>query len=751
MTSPSKIEAIGRAENFFNELDFRKLLFRISYHKWFILILTCLSSALTLIYALNLPPRYTSTALIQVDNQLGSANSMQQMLGNIGTTFAASLQVSPADIEIALIKSRFILQSVIESLKLNLSVKPYYFPFIGKRIAELHDSHTLRNPFLHLNQFAWGGELIQLQKIVIHNNNNDELFYLRADDENHYSLLSHDGRLLLQGQVGKLAKSPNHSAITAEMLVSKLKANQGTYFKINLKHDDDVLKTLALGLAINDLGEKSKTKTGVLQLSFQGRDPEFIAQVLNKIIDFAIQRNIEKKSAEASKTLDFLNRQLPHVHKSLEAAETNLNLYRAKNGTIDISQEAKNMLMQLSTIEQSIAEFKLKKVEMLQELTPQHPYVISLTQKQFQLQREVHNLEAKIKSLPLTDQRALSLERDVKVKNQLYLLLLNKIQQLQVLKAGTLSDIRILSRATVPITPLPNHKIFIIFSGIFFGFFLSLIIIFLRDIFKRNISSVELVEEKLGIPTFAIIPYSLNQKRFIREMKNSLKRDRSYVLAQCAPNDIAIEGIRSLRTLLQHALNQAHNNIISIIGASPNIGKSFVSINLAQVLVDSGKRVILIDCDMRKGKMHTYFSQKKSPGFSQLLSNKVGIKEVVRSVGTHFDFISAGEYPTNPSELLLSAHLQALLGQFSQDYDMVIVDTPPVLAVTDAILLAKFAAINLMVIGYGKDQIEELELMVKRIKKNDINIHGLVFNSTVEIKGEYSQYNYYYAYESNNN
>lgn len=421
-----------------------------------------------------------------------------------------------------------------------------------------------------------------------------------------------------------------------------------------------------------------------------------------------------------------------------------------KKGTIDISQEAKNVLMQLSTLEQTIAELKLKKVEMLQELTPQHPYVISISRKQEQLQREVRNFEKKIKSLPLTDQEALSLERDVKVKNQLYLLLLNKIQQLEVLKAGTLSDIRVLSRATIPINPLPDHKYFILFASILFGFILSLAIIFIRDLFKRAVCSVESIEERLQIPNFAIVPYSSAQKTFLREMKKQSKRRQNYVLAQCALHDIAIEGIRGLRTVLQHELKNATNNIVSIIGASPNIGKSFVSINLAQVFVDSGKKVLVIDCDMRRGRMHQFFNLKKSPGFSNLLNHQSNLTDVIKLVGNTLHFIPAGDYPKNPSELLLMSPLENLLAQFNKEYEVIIIDTPPVLAVTDAIILAKFSGTNLMVVGQGKDQIEELELTVKRVTKNGLKIQGLIFNNTHEMKGEFRQYNYYYAYDNAN-
>lgn len=735
------------AETLLEEFDFRKIFYKLIDHKWLILAVTSLCFLLGMFYIINLPPKYVSTALIQVDSQLGTANNMQQMLGSMSTTFSPGGQASPADIEIALIRSPFILQSVMEKLHLNVTVHPYHFPYVGDALARHHHEEGVSKPLFGLSQFAWGGEKIELQNFEASNLFEGSHFRLRAEGGNKYSVFTTDGVLLLHGTIGK--PITQHDEMTQiKIFVKELKANPGTYFDIALRHGDDVVKQISQNLSIVDLGTKDKTKTGVLQLTYQGNNPAFIPKILDTIIDYAIQRNIEKKSAEASKTLDFLNRQLPNVRKSLENAETDLNEYRATSGTIDISQEAKIILMQLSAVEQSIADARLKKVEMLQELTPEHPFVIALTRKQSQLHKEVINLESKIKSLPRTDQRALSLERDVKVKDQLYLLLLNKIQQLQVLKAGTLSDIRILNQATTPIMPLPTHKLFTLLVFILFGFILSLGLIFLRDLFQHGVSDTELVEDRLGIPTFAIIPYSMKQKQYNREMKRRLDMHRPFVLAQIAPKDIAIEGIRSLRTMLQFTLEQAENNIISVLGPSPGIGKSFLSTNLARILVDSGKRVLLIDCDMRKGKTNQYLGQKKTPGFSELLTGKKQTADVISHVDSRFDFIACGDYPKHPSEILMTEQLKVLLKQFSQEYDIVIIDTPPVLAVTDGVIIAKQAATNLMIIGSGTNHLEELELMVKRVKRNGVEIHGLVFNNNVQTKREYGQYNYYYAYEN---
>lgn len=728
----------------FNEVDIKELFSKIVNSKYQVIIIALCCFGLSILYVFNISPVYISSALIQVDSQLGSANSMQQMLGNLDATFSSGGQATPADIEIALLKSRFILESVIEQLKLNVSVIPNYFPIVGSGIARRNQDKGLVEPLFGLKTYAWGGEQLQLEEFNSENKTSEINYNLIANGDT-YKLFMPDGTLVAKGKVGQETHSIAGKAPKVKLRVGKIVANKGTKFTIAVKHYDDVLMNLAQNFSIMDLGDKTKTKTGVLQLSLKGTDPEVLPQILTTIINFAVQRDIERKSAEASKTLDFLNRQLPNVRKTLETSETDLNGYRALSGKIDISQEAKIILMQLSAIEQSIAELKLKKIELLQELTPEHPYIKALTQKQVQLQKEMYSLEKKIRLLPETDQKALSLERDVKVKDQLYLLLLNKIQQLQVIKAGTLSDIRVLSQATVPIEPLPSHKYFILLIGAFIGLFIGIAQVLIRDFLRKGVTDTEMVEKKLGISAYGVILYSEKQRSH-----NSRSRKGNFILAQTAPHDIAIEGIRSLRTMLQFSHNNTSScDIISILGASPGIGKSFISVNLAQIMFDAGKRVLLIDSDMRKGKLHQHFGLEKTNGLSELIKGECALNQALHQIQEGFDFIPNGSCPSKPTELLLNKRFNTLILDLAKEYDNVIIDTPPILAVSDGIIVAKLAAINLLIIGIGKNHIDELEMATKRIRKNHINIDGLVFNDGVNLRKSHKQYNYYYAYEAN--
>ena len=745
MSAQSKNDYNQQPENLLGDVDFKLIFFKLFEHKWLIMVVTGFALALGMLYTFNTVPKYVSSALIQVDSQLGTANNMQQLLGNMGMSLSPFEKASPAEIEIALIKSRFILLSVVEKLKLNIVVTPNYFPVIGIGWAKRH-SNFLAQPWFGSSKYAWGGEQIHVDTFETSNTLFGKSFRLHVDGNNRYSL-SADGNLLVSGKVGQMLVTAPGVVPRVKIRIDKLVANPGTFFNIVNKNPDDVVLEIAQGLALVDLGDKIKAKTGVLQLTLQGTNPNELPVILNTIIDFAIQRNIDKKSAEASKTLDFLNKQLPDVKKDLDNIETDLNEYRARSGTIDIAEEGKIILAQLSTVEKSIADLKLKKVELLQELTPEHPFIIALAQKQIQLQSEADILVSKIRTLPHADQRTLSLERAVKVKNQLYLLLLNSIQQLQVLKAGTLSDIRVLNEATSPIIPLPSHKSFKLLMSLALGLFFSVAFVFLKEFFQNKINNHEVIEERLGIATYCILPYCKKQKEIDAKLKRKMALREYSVLIHEAPKNMTSEAFRSLRTMLQFHFETAENNIVCILGASPSVGKSFTSSNLAHVLSEAGKRILFIDADMRKGAINHFLGTKKTPGFAEVLQGTHSVEQVTHKVFKNLDFIACGQYPNNPAELLITPGVPELITSFSQEYDYVIFDTPPILAVTDSIVLARRAATNLLVVGGGSNTVEELELTAKRARKNGVKIHGIVYNQLTPAKNSSNTYNYYYAHQ----
>ncbi|WP_143460331.1 polysaccharide biosynthesis tyrosine autokinase, partial [Klebsiella pneumoniae] len=164
------------------------------------------------------------------------------------------------------------------------------------------------------------------------------------------------------------------------------------------------------------------------------------------------------------------------------------------------------------------------------------------------------------------------------------------------------------------------------------------------------------------------------------------------------PADIAIEAIRGLRTSLHFAMMEARNNILMISGASPNAGKTFVSSNLSAVIAQTGKSVLYIDTDMRKGYAHKLFELDNNNGLSEILSGKVEVSQAVKKVhSAGFDFISRGQVPPNPAELLMHRRFGELLAWAEKKYDIVILDTPPILAVTDPAIIGHYAGTTLLV------------------------------------------------------
>lgn len=738
------------------ELDFGEIIPLIRTNKILLFILMAVSLLISCVYILNTPPQYESTALIQVENR---SNGMGNVLQDISLPFSSGIasSASESQIEKALLSSRFILQPTIESLGLNITISPKYFPIFGASHASKHKGTDLSKPFLNFSKYASGGEKLTIRQLVVPNSFFNEKFTLKAGENRGYSLYSPDGDFVLKCSAGKLCESTLSSTIpNVKILVTEIKSRPNVEFIVSSLPMQDVIEKLSDNLTIIDLGmndvfsDRKKAETGVLSLALQGPDAEKLPMILNTIVYYDIQKNINKKTAESKKTLAFLEKQSSDLKQELDKSETTLSNYKSKQGigTIDIANQA--LLDRIVFLEKSIGESKLRKVELLQTFTEQHPYIIAINEQLLKLANELSILETKISSLPKSEQHKLGLERDVRVKDQLYLILLSKIQQLQVIKEGTISDVRILGLATQA-TKLPSLNAIMIIGSLIFGFVIGLTGIFIRHLIIRRATNPDYVEEHLGVPFYAMVPYSKSQKILSQDMKRNLPGSGPYVLAEKYHRDLSIESLRGLRTTLQFALQESTNNVISILGATPSIGKSFISLNLAYVLADSGKKVLLIDADMRKGKINTYLGQSHSPGMSELLAQSATLEEATRKLRENLDFIATGKYPKNPSELLLNEEIyNSLMDKVSSLYDIIVIDTPPALAVTDSIIIAKRSGINLLLVSCGVEHFKAAEHALKRIQKNDITVNGLIFNNTKIEKHSYGGYGgygkYYYNY-----
>ncbi|MFV5489173.1 polysaccharide biosynthesis tyrosine autokinase, partial [Acinetobacter towneri] len=488
--------------------------------------------------------------------------------------------------------------------------------------------------------------------------------------------------------------------------------------------------------------------TGVLGLNYQGQDKQHITQVLNVILAAYSQQNIERRSAETAQTLKFLEDQLPELKQQLDVAEREFNRFRQQFNTVDVTKESELYLTQSITLETQKAQLEQQVAEAAAKYTNEHPVMQQMNAQLGAINKRIAELDGTLKRLPELQRQYLQLFREVEVKQQLYTSLLNSYQQLRIAKAGEIGNVRIVDTAVEPIEPIKPKKLLILILSVFLGGFLGTLLALLRNMLRSGIKDSNQIENELDLPVYATVPRSSVQESRIKILK---KKKNIPILAVKNSDDIAIESLRSMRTAIHFALSSAKNNIIMISGPAPELGKSFISTNLATILAQSDKRVLLIDADLRRGYMHKYFNYDPKPGLTEYLNGQQELGSIVRSTEVeNLSIISRGKSPANPSELLSTQKFADMLTHLSSQFDHILIDTPPVLAVTDGIIISQYAGVNLVVARYGKTQMKELELTVNRFEQAGVKVNGFILNDIQREAGSYGYgYNYAYAYKAN--
>ena len=320
------------------------------------------------------------------------------------------------------------------------------------------------------------------------------------------------------------------------------------------------------------------------------------------------------------------------------------------------------------------------------------------------------------------------------------------------MRAGTVGNVRVIDYAEVNTSkPVKPKKALIVVMATMLGGMLAVAIVLIQKAMHKGVEDPSEIEG-LGIPVYASVPYSDYQDKLtgFTGRKNKAGKAKS-LLALDNPADLSIEALRSLRTSLHFAMMEAKNNIVAISGPSPGVGKSFISVNLAAVLAQSGKKVLIIDADMRKGYLQTQFGLKWDDGLSDYLSGRLNLAQVTKPTKVEgLNVITRGQIPPNPSELLMHSNFNKLVEEVSAAYDIVIIDTPPILAVTDPAIVSAHTGTTLLVARFGQNHLREIDLTRNRFEQNGIDVKGLVFNGVVKkASNAYGYYGYYnYEYKS---
>ncbi|MGH8279878.1 MAG: polysaccharide biosynthesis tyrosine autokinase [Gammaproteobacteria bacterium] len=698
-------------------IDLRELVATLLDGKWWIAGFAAVCLAIGLAHAFLARPVYQANVLLQIKKPtdiLSGLNKIQEMLG----------APPPAATEIQIIRSRAVLLNAIAARNLTVSAEPAEFPLIGRF-------------------FTRGDPSVEIASLGVPENWYGKTLRLVASGNNGYTLYDPAGTPLLQGQVGRAERTAS-VADDANIDVTALDAHAGTVFKLVREPALDVYRALNKKLGVAEQG----LDTGILLMTLEGHDPAAIAATLNAIADSYVTESSRLQALQATKSLGFINQQLPLLQAQANQAQAALSDYETKQGRVELSVEAQALLNQAAQVQEQITKVDLQNAALAQQFTANNPTMQAIDQQRAGLLAQKSQIESAIRSLPQTQQQLVALTRDAKVANDVYSYLLGKGEQFKIQKAGSIGNARLIDLAVPPIKPIAPRKGLEAILALIVGLFLGTIVVFLRRAFLTGASDPQSIERATGLPVYAVIPHSREQQVHAVRQGAAGHRHHRLLLMSFAPEDAAVEALRSLRTSLSFALAGARDRLVTIGGSRPDIGKSFISANLAHLLAGAGKRVVIVDADLRRGRLHEYFGAKRHPGLSQILVGQRSLQQclVHSPLQSRVLLLPTGVLPPNPSELLMGHRLSAVLKALQEHSDVVLIDLPPYLAVTDGFLIAAKAATNLVVLKAGLHPMREIDHVVSRMRQNHIAVTGFVLNDLSPKTAHYGYRKYGYAY-----
>ena len=665
-----------------------------------------LGAVIGLLVSFWIRPQFTSDALLQIDVK---GNKASKAMGEMGALLEVA---SPADAEIELIKSRMVLSYVVEEEHLCFSATP-----VNKLKRLLHKEGRMDIEALEIPEVARADEWLAV-----------------ATGANTYKVITPEGSTLVEGNVGDLLKAP-YAGDTLRIRVNLMRAEDGEVFRLGQSNPLMASRDLSKALKVAEKGKQ----TGIIGVSYSHRYADRAASILNTIANTYLRQNVEMRSAEAEKTLEFLEQQLPGVKSKLDSAEKVLADYRHSIGSVDMTGETQVHLQKEVDLQKQLLELEQERQQATRLFKEEHPTVRTIIKQQEKLRGELAKLKANAEKMPLTQQEVMRLQEEVQVNNALYTTMLNNIQQLRVVRAGEVGNVRIVDYAQIEPLQSKPKKLNILICAVAASFMIGVLIVFLLRMLQNGVRSSSEIERETDVCVYAKIPECHNAILHRRKHKG---HTAGQPLVAAAPDDPASEAIRSLQTAMDFSTTGANKNIM-VTGLIPGVGKSFVSLNLAALHAASGKKVLLIDADMRRG-VHR---GRKNAGLADVLAGKMEIMEArVESPIQNLFVMGAGRAAVSPSELLRGKVFADMLTKADELFDLVIVDTPPVSLVTDAELIWPVVDFNLVVLHYGKHSMDEIKETVKKLKLFGDKPCAFVMNHCEHDRGHYYGYGYYGKY-----
>lgn len=690
-------------------------------HKRLIAVTAVIMFLIGCAYAFLAPPVYEADVLIKVSD----SDPMQQQAADSLSYYVAPAfsDRGTADSEIQVLGSRRIVSEAVSNQKLYIRAKPDYFPLIGAVIARQSDD--LSSPGLFgMGHYVWGTEHIEMGAFDVPAKYEGKKYRVRALGNARYELEGPGLASPHAGQTG-ITDRIDTPAGPITVRVDAIHSNPGGQFTLVRDNEPLVVDALQKKLKIVEAG----TKTNVIKLSLQGEDPATLAATTNVISDLYVTWNKERKARIAEDALSHIRQTIPELENQTRTSEAAYNNYRGSGGLLDAAEEERMIINRIADNEATLLTLNRTRQELSATLADTNPKVIAVDKQIQSTQREIDRLKQRVHALPQTEQGAMQLMRNAHVNADLVQSMRKYVEELQLVSAGKTGTAEIVDPAVVPTLPVRPLKLLVMLGSLVAGAIVGAAIAAVWDLLHRGVTDTDGIESSTGLSVYATIPLSERQQEIMNRAERGLPQQLP--LSLCYPRDPAVESIRMLRSALQVELLGAPNNVVMLAGPLPGIGKSFLTANLAVVLAAGAKRVLVVDGDLRKGQLCHYLGAQRGPGLSEVLQGLASFDDVLTlNVAPGLDLLQTGSYPTGgASELLLSERFDACIAEASRQYDIVLIDAPAVLAVSDAGVLARAAGSVLLVARFGETLSSEIDASIKRLAQAGARIRGIVLNS----------------------
>ena len=733
MTIDSQNSAKTAVEKEDDEIDLMALLLALLRGWKTILFFAILGLLIGILYSRYVNPTYKSEALIQIDEK---SSGISALGGDISDLIGA--EDSKAQAEAELIRSRMVLEPVINSLHLRIRLAD---PEVGAidRIVNDRTNTAIHTPE-GVSLTTTDGQASISQFNVSQGYLNQSFTLTRSETG---FTLSND----LDEFKGQLNQPHQFKGADGQIQITVNDLPDDSH-AISLTKQSLQRTTNAINNALSVV-EKGK-QTGIIELSMTGNNQQQTSLILEEIVLSYVGQNQSRGTEDTTRTLEFMETQIPLLREKLEDSEAEFNEFRTKYGTIDVSQEAEILLAENSQIDTQLSELKLKKADLTTYYTDEHPLVIQINEQIAVLNARKQKIDNTIAGLPEVQREFLKLSQDTEINREIYLNLLKNYQQLQIAKAGQTGFARIIDLPINTFDAIAPKKLQIMILALLSGGMLGTMLVLLKNLLRNVVKDPERLEAKTGVPVIATVPRSALLTRLGKKNKSPNR-----LLAHADNDSLSYEAIKSLRTNLMFGMPVVGKvgeraKVILITGESPGVGKSFISANLTEVFSQLDKKVLIIDADMRLGELHRMFDMTPDNGLGDYLAQQGELAAVIHPTSIdNIDFMPRGQHPKNPSSLLSGDKFEQMMTELNEHYDYIVIDSPPILAASDAMVMSHYADRVLMVTRYDQSVEGQVAYAIKQMHKAGIQVDGIVLNDVQQ--GLMSKYSYHYSYAYGNN